>query len=62
VRGGFLLRPPALIAHRDQFLGEHAPVVFTAPAGHFTPPHVPPLILTPAAALANLPGHPQMGL
>src|ERR1035437_196496 len=62
-RGEFLLCPPALIPHRDHFRREHAPlVIFTAPTGHFTPPPVPPLILTPAAALSNLPRLPQKHL
>jgi hypothetical protein len=30
VRGKFLLRPPALVPHRDHFLREHVPFIFTA--------------------------------
>src|ERR1700678_2740642 len=71
LRGGVFLCPPALVPHRDQFFGEHAPffifaafapVIFTAPARHFTPPHAPPRILTPAAAPAHPPRHPQNSL
>jgi hypothetical protein len=57
------LRPGALFPHRDQFFREHAPLIFfTAPAGHFTPPHVPVLILTPPLLLSNLPRRPQKHL